>query len=367
MTVEYVAELFDGAGTGRGPGTKLAEVWDARNLGWSRFDRLAGKGFLTLDQVSPFLSLLNPLVTHVKITRVGSTNVEVYTGQFLDYSSTGDDVVCTFFDYLALFGISRAGFRTMYPTKALGTEIAQVEVDAAIAATSSPVGFITRGTIEDPLGDDDLTVIKTNAQFGTLDQMRLQLLYDLSEMGRANTGHHVTFGVSRTSPYTFTFLKDAGTLSGLGLVLNGTVSDYSFAPNWMRYRNNLASVGLNAAGGAGEIEKSDAAAVTAKGLREDVTALETLLGITGTAVEADQQQAALARKLYDAVNVRSALWVRLVPGAVEPFVGWEIADKATVEISNGIDALTGARRIVGVRGLFRESGEDLSLLLEPTA
>lgn len=367
MTPEYCIELFDGAGAGRGPGTKVAEVWDARNVGWGRYDRLPGKAFCTLYQGSPILAFLEPLVTHVRITRVGSSNVEVYAGQFIDYNSAGDDVVCDFYDYLALLGISRAGFRTMYPTKALGSEIVSPEVTLAVNATGSPLGFVTIGTIENPLGQDGITVIKTNDQFGTLDQMRLQLFYDLAEMGRANTGNHVTFDITRTSPYTFRFLKNAGSSVGLGLVLNGSVADYAYAPNWTSYRNDLATVGLNPAGGAGEIVKADSGAVTARGLRQDVAVLETLLGITGAATEADQQQAALARKLYAAVNRRTALWVRLVPGAVEPFVGWEIADKATVELSNGIDNITGSRRIVGVRSLFTESGEQLSILVEPTS
>lgn len=366
MPVEYCVELFDGSGTGRGPGTKIGEVWDARNVGWGRFDRLPGKGFFTLYQSSPILPLLNPLVSHARITRVGASNIEVYNGQYIDYSSTGDDVVVEFYDYLTLLGISRSGFRTMYPTKALGTEIVQPEVDLAIAATGSPVGFVTRGTIEDPLGQDGVTVIKTNDQFGTLDQMRLQLFYDLSEMGRANTGNHVTFDITRTSPFTFRFLKNAGSTVGLGLVLNGSVSDYAYAPNWLRYRNDLATVGMNAAGGAAEITKTDAAAITDKGLRQDVAVLETLLGITGLATEADQQQAALARKLYTAVNRRTALWLRLVPGVLEPFVGWDIADRATVEIGNGADSITGLRRIVGVRALLTEAGESLSILVEPT-
>jgi hypothetical protein len=367
MAVEYCIELYDGAGSGRGPGSKIAEVWDARNVGWGRYDRLPGKAFCTLYQDSPLLGLLDPLVSHVKITRVGSTNVEVYAGQFIDYNSTGDDVVCEFFDYVALLGISRSGFRTMYPSKLLGTEIVSPEITTAKNATGSPLGFITIGTIENPLGQDGVTAIKTNDQFGTLDQMRLQLFYDLAEMGRANTGNHVTFDITRTSPYTFRFLKNAGSTTGLGLVLNGNVSDYAYAPNWTSYRNDLATVGLNAAGGAGEITKTDASAITSKGLRQDVATLETLLGITGAATEADQQQAALARKLYTAVNRRAALWVRLVPGTLEPFVGWEVADRATVEIGNGRDTLTGLRRIVGVRALFTEAGEQLSILVEPTS
>jgi hypothetical protein len=364
MAAEYVIELYDG-GASFGPGTKVAEIWDARNLGWSRYDRLPGKAFCTLYQSSSALAKLSPLLSHVKITRIrNAVETLVFSGGYMDLNSTGDDVVLEFYDYLSLLSLSRSGFRTMYPTKALGTEIASPEWVSAKGATGSIVGFVTTGTIEDPLGTDGVTVIKTNAQFGTMDQSRLQLIFDLSEMGRANTINNVTFHISRTSPHTFTFLKNAGSNVDVPLVLNGTVNDYSYAPGWKRYRNDIATIGMNAAGGTGEIVKTDGAEITAKGLRQDVTAIKTLLGIVGAATEADQQQAVLARALKTATKQQPWLSLQLVRNTIDPFVGWDIGDKAPVEIGNGTDSIAERRRIVGVRGMVTEAGEDLNVMLE---
>lgn len=362
MAAEYVIELYDG-GASFGPGSKVAEIWDARNLGWSRYDRLPGKAFCTLYQSSPHLSKLSPLLSHVKVTRIkNGVETVVFSGGYMDLNTTGDDVVLEFYDYLSLLALSRSGYRTMYPSKALGTEIVSPEWSAAKTATSSILGFVTTGTIEDPVGTDGSTVIKTNAQFGTLDQMRLQLFYDLSEMGRANTINNVTFHISRTSPYTFTFLKNAGANVNIPLVINGTISDFAYAPGWKRYRNDIATIGMVGTGGTGEIVKTDPTAITAKGLRQDVTAIKTLLGIVGLATEADQQQAALARALKAAASQQAWLSLQIVRNTLDPFVGWEIGDKAIVEI----DGLTvERRRIVGVRGLVTESGEDLNIMLEP--
>lgn len=362
--VEYCVELFDAGGT-FGPNNKLGEIWDCRNIGWSRYDRLPGKAFLTLYQDSPHLSKLSPLITHVRITRVGATDIEVYNGQFIDYDSTGDDVVCSFFDYVSLFAVSRTGYRTLYPTKLLGTEIAQVEAQKGISATFSPLGFVAMGTVENPLGTDGVTTIKTNANFGLLDQMRLQLLYDLTEMGRANTVNHVTYEITRTSPFTFNFWKNKGSTLNLGLTLNGNVSDYEYLPNWGQYRNDIASLGTTVGGGATEIIKTNSAAASARGLRQDVATIKTVLGITSSAVEADQQQAATARMLQIAVQKTPALSVRLVRGTMVPFSGWDINDKLPVEIVQGIDSLTADMRIAGARGLYSEAGEDLGLILEP--
>ena len=365
MSVEYVIEVFASDGS-FGPGTKIGELWGARNLGWAAYDRRPGKAFATLSQLDPLLSLMTALTTHVKVWRIApSGNVNVFSGAFIDYDAAGDDVILEFYDYLALLSTSRSGFKTMYPTKAVGTEIVSPEWALAKNATYSPLAFVTTGTIEDPVGTNGSTVIKSSAQFGLMDQTRLQLFFDISEMGRANTTYQVTFGISRTSPHTFTFLKNAGTARDIGLVLNGTVSDYRYLPRWKAYRNDLATVGLSSAGGPAEIRKTDETEAAAKGRRQDVFTISTLLGISGAATEADQQVAVTARALRTAATLQPTLLVQLMDGYIEPFTGWDIGDTVRVEVSNGIDAISGVRRIVGVQALFTEAGEALSLITEP--
>ena len=367
MAVDYCIEVL-AAGASFGPGERLGELWGARNVGWAAYDRRPGKAFATLSQLDPVLPLLSPLLSHVKIWRVApSGNVNVFSGGFIDYDSTGEDAVVEFYDYAALLSVSRSGFKTLYPTKLLGTEIVTPEWTAARTVSHSPVGFVTTGTIENPLGTDGATGIRTNAQFGTMDQNRLQLFYDLSEMGRANTLNQVTFGISRTSPHTFTFLGNAGTARDIGLVLSGTVSDYRHLPRWKAYRNDLATIGLGSSGGPSEIVKTDETAAAAKARRQDVFTIKTLLGIAGAATEADQQQAVAARMLKQATQQQPVLLFRLMPGFIEPFVGWDLNDIVPVEISNGIDSITTTRRIVGVQATYTETGEALSLITEPIA
>jgi hypothetical protein len=362
---EYVIELYD-SNVSFGPNNKIAEVWDTRNIGWSRYDRLAGKAFFTLAQTSPNLALLEELTTHVAIWRITPTgDTLAYRGAVIDRNTTGDDVVVDCFDYVSLLSISRAGFKTLYPSKKLGTEIVSPEWVLAKGASSSPLGFVLTGTIEDPLGTDGVTPIKTNAQFGTLDQSRLQLFYDLSEMGRANTINHVTYEIDLNN--TFNFWKNKGSAASIAFILGGNITDYQYLPGWARYRNDLATVGVSGVGGAAEIVATNAAQITAKGRRQDVTTLKTLAGITGLATEADQQKAALERELKRLVQQPSGLSLRVARGRVEPFVGFSMNDTALIEISNGDDLITGARRIVGLRCLFTEAGEDVDVIVNAIA
>jgi hypothetical protein len=57
----------------------------------------------------------------------------------------------------------------------------------------------------------------------------------------------------------------------------------------------------------------------------------------------------------------------LIPGALEPFVGWDVDDKTPVEIKNGIDNIAASWRIVGTRAIVDEAGERPSLLVAPVA
>lgn len=365
--VEYAIELYNSGAT-FGPNTALGEVWDARNLGWSRYDRMPGKAFFTLSQTSPLLSKITPLTTHVRFYRMTSTlTTLVYVGVIIDTDNAGDDIIVSCFDYLSLLSISRTGYRTMYPVKKLGTEIVSPEWLLARGASSSPLGFVTTGTIEDPTGTDGTTAIKTNTQFGLLDQMRLQLFYDLSEMGRANTTFHTTYEITRSTTPTFNFWKDDGANVGLGLVLGGNVSDYRHLPNWTSYRNDLATIGTTTGGGASEITVSDSAAIAAKGRRQDVFTIKTLLGIVGAATTADQQKAAADRMLKTAVQLQPTLLVQLVRGSVDFFSGWDINDKVHVEIGNGIDSINTRWRLLGARATFDEGGENPALIVAPIA
>ncbi len=360
--VEYVIELFD-SGTTFGPNVKLAELWDARNLGWSRYDRLPGKAFATLSQTSKLFSFLVPLMTHVKVWRVTPAGVmQVYGGKFIDYDSTGDDVVVNCYDYLAELSVSRTGYRTMYPTAALGSGVVAPEWALAKGAVSSPLGWVATGTIEDPVGTDGVTVIKTNNQFGLMDQMRLQLFYDLSEMGRANTVNQVSFDIGFDG--TFRFYKNRGVARDVGLVLNGTVSDYEYVPGWVKYRNDLATIAQNVDGTAAEVVRKDDTLAAILGRRQDVATIKTLLGIVGAATEADQQAAVMARQLKIAEQPPGALSLALIGGYVTP-VDIDICDTAPVEIANGRENLHERWRCLGWRGTFDEAGERLNLIVGP--
>jgi len=143
------------------------------------------------------------------------------------------------------------------------------------------------------------------------------------------------------------------------------VSDYRYLPGWSRYKNDVATVGTTVGGGATEIIKNDAAAITALGLWQDVGTIKTVMGINGAATETDQQVAATGRMLIRLMQTHSAVALRLVLGGIEPFIGWDINDTMPVEVVNGIDSLTGVMRVLGARCIYDEGGEQLDVIVGP--
>jgi hypothetical protein len=372
--IEYAILVYASGSTFGPSGECIAEIHDAVNLGWSRYDRLPGKAFFTLPQTSPLISTVNivtdpnliadgPSTYHVEFWRITTAGAaRVFRGILMDTDDTGDDVVYSAYDYLSLLSLSRSAFKGLYPNKLLGTEIVAPEWAAALAVGSSLVGFVSTGTIEDPVGIDGSTAIKTNAQFGTIDQSRLQLFFDISEMGRANTGYRVTFEI--TDGLAFNFWKNKIRAAPYELSLNGTVTDYEFSPGGTHYRNDLATVGVGSTGGASELTAvGDAVSqLHTMGRRQDVTPLKTLAGISAGLPETDQMQAALEQALRRAIDYPGNLSVRVERGTIAPDV-IQMNDIVPCEIVNGRDALTKSPFVVGERVLYDESGEDVDLLL----
>jgi hypothetical protein len=365
MGVTYAIELYD-SNAQLGPGARVAEVYDARSVGWAAYDRLASPAFFTLLARSPHLAKITPLLTHVAVWRLGTTATQVWAGIVADTDRMGDDVIVRCWDYLALLAVSRAGFQTMYPGKKLGTEIVAPEWNAAKTATGSPLAFVATGTIEDPVGTDGTTPIKTNAEFGTLDQQRLKLFWDLSEIGRANTDRQVTFEITRTPPYTFNFWANAGTARNIELTIGRNIDDYRWLPNWMAYRNDLAAIAMDAAGGPSEIVVSDAAEIAARGRRQGTFTPATLLGISGATTETDQLKAAAERELRRRTRHAASLMLSLVPGSLAPFDGYALNDTVRVAIEKDADLIDAAWRIVGLRVLFGANGEQTAMFVVPT-
>jgi hypothetical protein len=367
-----VIEYFTNNGTTFGPNVLDGIIHDALSVGWSWYSRFPANAYFTLRQDSVHNRRLLPLLHHVRITYVNDATgykVVVFTGRLGDPSSTGDDVIWTAWNYLAELSLSRTGYRTVYPDKLIGTEIVQPEWTLARTATFALLNFVTTGTIENPLGSDGVTLIKTDARFGVIDVPRLLLMFDMTEIGRANTVNNVTFEITRTSPFTFNFWKNKGSMyAAKRLTIPGIIRDYQFAPGFAALRNDLATVGQTVGGTATELVRTDEVNAAIYGRRQDVFTIKTLAGLAGAATEADAQAAITERAVKEATSLQKSISLELRSGMFEPFDGWDIEDTVRVQLKRGRDNIDADYRIIGARGVQDERGYHPVILVQlPTA
>jgi len=366
-----IVEYLTNNSTTFGPLAVDGVIGDASSVGWSWYSRYPANAFFTLPQGSVHNDRLNPLLTHIRITYVndatGYTKV-VFRGRLSDPDESGEDVVWTAWSYLSELSLSRTGYRTLYQDKLIGTEIAAAEWGLAKTATYSLFGHVATGTVENPLALDGTTPIKTDARFGVIDVPRLLLMFDLTEIGRANTVNNVTFEITRDNP-TFNFWKNKGSHYGARtLHFPGNIRDFRFVPGFAGLRNDLATIGTSAGGGAVEIIKTDETNAATYGRRQDVFTIKTLAGIVGAATEADAQQAITARAVKEATQLARNISVDVRPDLFEPFDGWDIEDTIAVEIMRGRTAIDDVYRIVGARGVLDAQGYHPQVVLQlPTA
>ena len=383
-------EYFTNDPTTFGPSQLDGIITDAVNVGWSWYSRRPAKAFFTLRQNSIHNVRLLPLKHHIRIWFVnetaGNEPVLVYTGRLNEPDSSGQDVIWSVWNYLADLSLSRSGYRVLYPQKKLGTEIALPEWTLARTAVFSILNHVATGTIEDPLDTGGAVEIKTDTRFGVIDVPRLLLMFDLTEIGRANTINNVVYEISREPPHVFNFWKNRGSptpLSGYRLHFPGNIRDYRHVPGFASLRNDLATIGATAAGGATEVVRTDEVNAAEWGRRQDVFSIKTLAGLAGAPTEQDAQAAITARAVKEATVLSKDLMVDIASnlptpnetGELDLFLPfrlgnteWDLEDTVRIQIKRGKDNIDTDYRIVGIRGLQNASGYHGQLFLTlPTA
>jgi hypothetical protein len=150
-------------GANRGPGTTVAVIEDAKNVGAAELYNSPGELHFTLPVDHPQISAIEPKQTHYSVQfRQGDGWHEVFAGLIDDFDATDTDVIFYGVDYLALLDrIVDERYDTSNPNKPAEkggsyyvtsgkNSIRYIVMDQlakAKALANSPVGFITVGTV----------------------------------------------------------------------------------------------------------------------------------------------------------------------------------------------------------------------------
>jgi hypothetical protein len=335
--IQYHAIIFTQDANG-GPGTPKMELdADMLNVTWQASLNFPGQAAFTLSRFNPKLADLLYMQDHIKIyreTKAGTTTV--FAGKVIKPSKGPRDSIVYCWDYASFLQRSRTGYKTLYPNKKIGTEIMRPEWELAKNVASSPFAFVVSGTFEDPVGLDGATPIVVNSSFGVIDFDRLFTFHALAEMAMSNTSNTVVFEITRTTPHTFNFWKNRSTVRDtFHLSYPGNLIDYSLDPGHDEIVNDIATPITDATSGQ-QVEyvlTDETNMLTYRRLQSAVT-IKTLYGINTGTTETDQQKAALARIITQAVQVPKLLTAFPRQGEIEPFVGWDLGDQFRVTLQN---------------------------------
>jgi hypothetical protein len=346
--VQYHAVVF-GQDANGGPGAGLCEITpEILNLRWQVAQNLPGMAVFTLVRPNKKLALIEAMKSHVKIWREDALGLTlIFAGKIAKVMPKATDAIVMAWDYKALLQLSRTGYMTLYPDKKIGTEIISPEWTLAKNVDTSPLAFVTTGTIENPLGSDTVTEIKVNSDFGVVLFNRLFTFYQLAEMAMANTDNNVVFDISRTEPHTFSFLKNKGnTITDLDLTFPGNLIEFDFDKGEEGIRNDRATVISGTAGDESYVV-TDAANIAAYRRLQDALSPATLVGETTGTTETDQTKAIMARLLRVGIRTPRTLVMSPRQNEFRPFVDIDLGDKIRVTITNDDD--TGTRHNGNVR------------------
>lgn len=363
--VQYHVLLYapDVAG---GPGLLKADLTPyVLNLIWQKGLNLAGMTAFTLVRDNPVLDQIAWMVDHVKVIREDDRGTAtVLAGRMVKPQYGSSDVVCLAWSYMAFLQLSRTGYNVEYPEKLLGTEIVAVEWNLAKTVADSPLAFVATGAIEDPLGLDGVTPIKTNEDFGVNLFNRLFAFFQIAEMGMANTSNTVMFGISDAVPHTFTFLRNGGTARDLELIYPGNLADHDYQPGYDLIRNDRATAISNEDGTDAEYAVTDPASIATYRRLQDALTLRTLMGLAANAVEADQVKEGMARLLKEGIRLPKSLMLWPRAGLLSPGVNVALGDTVGVRLRNeaGGTVLAGRARLIQMASAWTPgSGELLQM------
>ena len=367
--IQYHAVVFDADANG-GPGVAKMELdADMLNLVWQQGLNFPGQAAFSLTRWNPKIASIQWMIDHIKIYRETAAGTKVvFAGKIIKPSYTARDLLVTCWDYASFLQRSRTGFRILYPNKLIGSEVVGPEWALAVAADKSPFAFVATGTIQDPLGLDGSTPIKTNSEFGVMDFDRLFLFYSMAELSMANTDNTVVYEITRETPHTFNFWKNRSTIRTNYSFSDGALIDYDYSGNQDLIVNDIATVILDPTTGQ-QVEyalASTSSKDTYRRLQTAVT-IKTLFGLNSTTTESDQQKAALARMLKVSEVPPKLIVAFPRQGEFDPFVDCDLGDTFRASIRNAArtaDELDAYMKWVGVAAAWTpEAGELIQVFL----
>lgn len=231
------------SGTGFAPGSTLAELDLAKNLGWSEYLNQVGEAFFTMTQgdrkmLDFYSRILEPL--HLEIYRDGT---QVFGGWLGETDENETDVIFHAYSYVS----SLFWLHTDWDIEWSGAQINTIVSDCWTRATTLTDSMLAwsgsrPGTIEAPVTTSGGSTAIVLPKYSANHKRLLFVMQELAAMAASDTTNRVIFEM--TPGGTFNFWKNRGsTLAGTRWQYGGAVVGYRRLRAPMDRRNVLLGVG----------------------------------------------------------------------------------------------------------------------------
>ena len=326
-----------GMGADRGPGTLLAELTDASNVGASEFYNSGGEFFFTLPAIHPQVAVIEPYQCHYSLdfhTPEGWRPKAF--GLITDFDATEDEVIFYGMDYPAVLArlveerfdvtsveltVDKGGAK--YSNKTIDY-IIKDQLNAAKNRPNSPVKFITIGDVY-PM-NEKVTIYASFKQ-------RLPFISGLIDSSRAGTGRKTRLVCERdaTGAFRWRVLENPGIdRDNLRLEYGGLIQGFRTVP-FSGWGTAVDAIGRTVLGTQVLSARQVAPGVseTTYGAWSSVALYEDIDDINDLRRRASQAAAQIAK-----VGKLMGLGIRVGSLGVKDM--WDICDSVPIDIRRGV-------------------------------
>lgn len=336
-----------------GKGSIVAELQNAKNIGWAYYVNDVPEMFWTMNQDDPKLADIQSYLNgecHIDLYR---DNVLVWSGWPLEMDETENDVVFYAYGYAAAMYWQHTGWGTTWTDAQLDTIFTDVMDTIITAGTDSLLGWTTAGTIEAPVTTSGGAVALTLPLYKVYRKRALFVAKELVAVAASDTTNRVWFEITPAGVYNL-WKNKGDTITTTKLEYPGLVQGFHRVRVPAHRRNIIYGIGSSPQDVVLQSVQADTSDSGTRGRREEAINLEWV-----------RDQSELDRvtklRLKRAKRVESHMRLRLARGAFDPYpvstAPYSLMDTIPVKINRGITQLDDSYLIVGQEVIF-ENGEE---------
>lgn len=359
----YRCQVFDFAASTYGIGTMIAELSSAKNIGYS--DNLNGipEAFFTLDQDDPLLPLIRGYQgkAHLRILRGSDVVWAGWHGMEMDANER--DVIFSAYGYVAGLYALATDWNVQYTSAQVDTIVSAAWTRAKTGISSSPLNFVTTGTIEAPVTTSGGSTAIVLPKYSEFYKRILFVLQEMAALSASDTTNTVVFEITHAAAPTFNFWKNRGVTRPdvIWRYGDGLVKGYSHYELPVYKRNDVPAVGSAPNNLLLRYNPTNSSDITTYGTRQEPIYLQWVRDQT-------ELQRAAANRLALAVRTPVDLSIRLAPNSVLPpgatGAGFRMSDQVRVIIDRGATNIDDNFLVTGYRVLYLRGNEHMRVNLQ---